>query len=62
MAHGAVSDTTGFGESAGWRRSVTLAALGVVYGDIGTSPLYAVEQSLVDFGDGSGKRFWAPCR
>jgi len=31
--------------------SVTIAALGVVYGDIGTSPLYAVRQSLVDFGD-----------
>jgi KUP system potassium uptake protein len=28
-----------------------MAALGVVYGDIGTSPLYAVRQSLVDFGD-----------
>src|SRR5574337_1572562 len=35
--------------SAGGR--LTLAALGVVYGDIGTSPLYAVRQSLVDFGD-----------
>src|ERR1700693_5072766 len=32
-------------------QSVALAALGVVYGDIGTSPLYAVRQSLVDFGD-----------
>src|SRR5437763_10194139 len=32
-------------------RNMTLAALGVVYGDIGTSPLYAVRQSLVDFGD-----------
>ena len=32
-------------------QSLTLAALGVVYGDIGTSPLYAVRQSLVDFGD-----------
>src|SRR5436190_19703988 len=31
--------------------SLTVAALGVVYGDIGTSPLYAVRQSLVDFGD-----------
>ncbi len=31
--------------------SLTIAALGVVYGDIGTSPLYAVRQSLVDFGD-----------
>src|SRR5437763_12924101 len=30
---------------------LTLAALGVVFGDIGTSPLYAVRQSLVDFGD-----------
>jgi KUP system potassium uptake protein len=31
--------------------SLTIATLGVVYGDIGTSPLYAVRQSLVDFGD-----------
>ena len=30
---------------------LTIAALGVVFGDIGTSPLYAVRQSLVDFGD-----------
>jgi KUP system potassium uptake protein len=30
---------------------LTLAALGVVFGDIGTSPLYAVRQSLIDFGD-----------
>jgi KUP system potassium uptake protein len=28
------------------RSSLTVAALGVVYGDIGTSPLYAVRQSL----------------
>jgi KUP system potassium uptake protein len=33
------------------RHNLMLAALGVVYGDIGTSPLYAVRQSLVDFGD-----------
>src|SRR6266699_4214510 len=32
-------------------QNLTIAALGVVYGDIGTSPLYAVRQSLVDFGD-----------
>ena len=32
-------------------QNLTLAALGVVYGDIGTSPLYAVRQSLVDFGN-----------
>jgi KUP system potassium uptake protein len=31
-------------------QNLTIAALGVVYGDIGTSPLYAVRQSLVDFG------------
>jgi len=31
--------------------SLTIAALGVVYGDIGTSPLYAVRQSLIDFRD-----------
>jgi KUP system potassium uptake protein len=31
--------------------SLMIAALGVVYGDIGTSPLYAVRQSLVEFGD-----------
>jgi KUP system potassium uptake protein len=31
--------------------SLTVAALGVVYGDIGTSPLYAVRQSLLAFGD-----------
>ena len=32
-------------------QNLTVAALGVVYGDIGTSPLYTVRQSLVDFGD-----------
>jgi len=36
---------------SGNARNLTLAALGVVYGDIGTSPLYAVRQSLVNFGD-----------
>jgi KUP system potassium uptake protein len=30
---------------------MAVAALGVVYGDIGTSPLYAFRQSLVNFGD-----------
>jgi KUP system potassium uptake protein len=35
------------------RHSLTLAALGIVYGDIGTSPLYAVRQSLVEFADTS---------
>src|SRR5579885_1805527 len=31
-------------------RSLMLAALGVVFGDIGTSPLYALRQSLIQFG------------
>jgi KUP system potassium uptake protein len=31
-------------------RGLMIAALGVVYGDIGTSPLYAVRQSLIEFG------------
>jgi KUP system potassium uptake protein len=34
-------------------RTLTIAALGVVYGDIGTSPLYAVRQSLIEFGETS---------
>jgi KUP system potassium uptake protein len=42
------ADTGTLDRDAG--RSLTLAALGVVYGDIGTSPLYAVRQSLIEFG------------
>jgi KUP system potassium uptake protein len=34
-------------------RTLMIAALGVVYGDIGTSPLYAVRQSLIEFGETS---------
>jgi KUP system potassium uptake protein len=37
----------------GIARTLTIAALGVVYGDIGTSPLYAVRQSLIEFGETS---------
>ena len=37
----------------GFAPSLTIAALGVVYGDIGTSPLYAVRQSLLEFGETS---------
>ncbi len=33
-------------------QSLLLAALGVVFGDIGTSPLYAFRQSLSDYGSG----------
>ena len=34
-------------------QGLLIAALGVVYGDIGTSPLYAVRQSLLAYGDAS---------
>jgi len=36
----------------GWRREagLTIGALGVVFGDIGTSPLYAVKQSVIAAG------------
>src|ERR1051326_6751673 len=34
----------------GIAHSLTVAALGVVYGDIGTSPLYTMRQSLLAFG------------
>jgi KUP system potassium uptake protein len=37
--------------ATGFTRSLMIAALGVVYGDIGTSPLYAVRQSLIEFGE-----------
>ena len=33
--------------------SLMLAALGVVYGDIGTSPLYTIRQSLLAYGEAS---------
>jgi len=38
--------TTALGTST--RQNLTIAALGVVYGDIGTSPLYAVKQCFHD--------------
>jgi KUP system potassium uptake protein len=47
------------GVGAAWRRRqawLTLGALGVVYGDIGTSPLYAVRQSVLATGGGTATR------
>ena len=47
--HGVASRVTGLA----WRKRqawLTLGALGVVYGDIGTSPLYAVRQSVLATG------------
>jgi KUP system potassium uptake protein len=42
------------GLRGGWRREagLTLGALGVVFGDIGTSPLYAAKQSFLAAGGG----------
>lgn len=40
------------GPSAGQLRALTLAALGVVFGDIGTSPLYALKETLHTAGIG----------
>src|SRR6516162_7623349 len=37
-------------------QSLTVAALGVVYGDIGTSPLYTVKQCFPDLADVSEPR------
>jgi KUP system potassium uptake protein len=42
-------------------RSLMLAALGVVYGDIGTSPLYAVRQSLVAFESRGEQAIFGTC-
>ena len=39
------------GSETATRQSLVIAALGVVFGDIGTSPLYAVRQTLRVFGD-----------
>src|SRR5438874_4655749 len=35
-------------DEAGTAQSLMIAALGVVYGDIGTSPLYAIKQCFPD--------------
>ena len=53
------SDTAETSSSAG---SLTLAALGVVFGDIGTSPLYAAKQSLLAYGGSASTRSSVPCR
>ena len=50
-----------------WRRkaTLTLAALGVVYGDIGTSPIYAVREIALAAGHHVAaqlRHLWARCR
>ena len=44
MAHTTVNGTPSAADKM--RQSLVVGALGVVYGDIGTSPLYTVRQSL----------------
>jgi KUP system potassium uptake protein len=46
-----VADSSAAPSGPAHRQNLALASLGVVYGDIGTSPLYAVRQSLINFGD-----------
>src|ERR671927_1569843 len=43
----------GHGHATGTVRGLALAALGVVYGDIGTSPLYTIKEA---FGEAGGLR------
>ncbi|HZL66237.1 MAG TPA: potassium transporter Kup [Candidatus Limnocylindrales bacterium] len=45
-----IPDSAGGRASSGARPAMLLAALGVVYGDIGTSPLYAFRESLKSAG------------
>jgi KUP system potassium uptake protein len=42
-------------------RSLMLAALGVVYGDIGTSPLYTIRQSLIAFESRGEQAIFGTC-
>jgi KUP system potassium uptake protein len=48
-----LADAAGPAEPSKVRRDLVLGALGVVYGDIGTSPLYAMKQSLSEYGETS---------
>src|ERR1700756_5456469 len=45
--HGEAHSTAGFG-------ALTLGSIGVVYGDIGTSPLYALREAVVAASAGAG--------
>jgi KUP system potassium uptake protein len=50
MAEAIVPSASG-ARLAGARRDLVIGALGVVYGDIGTSPLYSMRQALVEYGE-----------
>src|SRR5262249_30949366 len=49
--HSMTAALTTTGAEGKARSGLVVAALGIVYGDIGTSPLYAVRQSLIAIGD-----------
>ena len=48
-------------KSSSTARTAMVAALGVVYGDIGTSPLYAFKQSVMAAGGVSESNVYAIC-
>ncbi len=60
-AHVHVADKT---KSFKHQAALTLGALGVVFGDIGTSPLYAMRETVLATGRGhpAPPRSWAGCR
>ena len=41
---------------------LALTALGVVYGDIGTSPLYAIKEAFACSGDRAAHEYWRTAR
>jgi KUP system potassium uptake protein len=50
----AVADSHGDAHSTAGFRALTLGSIGVVYGDIGTSPLYALREAVVAASAGAG--------
>src|SRR6201987_1631217 len=50
----AVADSHGDAHSTAGFRALTLVSIGVVYGDIGTSPLYALREAVVAASAGTG--------
>ena len=42
--------STHSGQTRGWTLAAVIGATGIVYGDIGTSPLYALEETLTEAG------------
>ena len=51
----AVAQARRRGPAQGWFWALTIGSIGVVYGDIGTSPLYALRESVLA-AVGAGRR------